>query len=702
MPVTPWVPTVRTIKDGEPVDQATVNVPLDQMIQREQHLYEKFDELAGKSVLLAIDQPIYPGELVGDSPLQNGKLDVVYFRSDENGSGIAKGKTGFASSSTKGMYVPNKSNYTFGIVKSVSSGGKADLYIEGLCELPVDLDDPTNGLIESELGQGGVRISEEFEVGPYYLSRKYPGKITKNPAGIPIYVGYALSKRRFLLQPAVEEFSQFFINYRYNVLDRPVAAPVLVDGYWTIPTPDGNPNRLGWIEAKEELLPGYTIAEDPATGRRAKFFYYIPTNLLDQNSTETDALSYNEKVEANELRSLLPPIPSNFVELTVNGVSQGFIDGYSTTGIYKIDDYGLWWFEDAVGLQPWSNDLTEQEWTPDDWPTSKGSDNLRPRLFISFAKFNPAVRTQLVSSLRPYNNLSDSLIPDEDKNNSEPFIQFFTGKNLTEQSPTGDLYVRVTPQFLTLGATQAGNTELPTNQDQTYRSGKAVADLSYNPVVGKFHKVITPVVSELVGLGGINVTEIEEGTGRYAVSYLTNGIYGSVDSIEPINSRLEFRGLNSYIKLPYANPVTVQYGLIGKIILTKGTITNVPLQLTLQVFGDQAYEDTSSDRQISLSFEYSATTAQNSSADAATKEANNVVGASGVNAGTVDLSLTASGNGYTAYTPVNVTGDLVIPAGRVAEDTVINFKLIRGAGQTNNYAGSIGILGIYWGINNAQ
>jgi hypothetical protein len=683
MAVTPWVPTVRTIKDGEPVDQATVNTPLAQLIQREQHLYEKFDEISGKSVLVAIDQPIHPSALEGNTPLRNGKLDVVYLLSDNRGSGVARGRTGFSSSSTKGVYVPDESNYTFGIVKAVSVAGKADLFVHGLCELPVDIDDTTNGLVEYETDRNGNKVSEGFEVGPYYLSRKYPGKITKNPAGIPVYVGYALSKRRFLLQPSVQEFSQFFINYRYNVLDRPVATPALVDGHWTIPTPDGNPNRLGWIEANEQNLPGYTIAEDAATGRRAKFFYYIPNNLLESDSVDFEALTYNEKIEADELRGLLPPVPSNFVELLVNGITQGLLDGYNSTGIYQVDDYGLWWFEDTPGLQPWANDLLANgSWTPDDWGSWKGGDTLRPRIFISFSKFNPAIRTQLVSSLRPFNNLAESGVAPEDKHNSSSFIQFYNGGNSTEESPTGDLLVKVTPQFIT--------EETP--------AGQAIANLTFDQQEGKFVKAVTPVVSEIVGLGGITVNEVGEGEGKFAVSFMTDGIYGQVDSIEPVNSRLEFRGLNSYIKLPNTT-ANVPYGLIGKIVLTKGSLKNVPLNLTLQVFGDVSYGSSAVARQLALDFEYTGTTAANSGASSGVKGLNNTVSTSSVNAGTVLMDLTSSG-GYTAYTPVNLSGSLIIPANRIDEDTVISFKLLRNTSLEENYTGNIGILGIYWGITN--
>ena len=704
MPITPWVPTVRTIKDGEDVSQSVVNIPLEQLIQREQHLYEKFEELLGKSVLIAFGQPTYPTELQGGKPLQPGELNVVYFREDNGGRGVCRAQTGFSSTNTKGMYAPNKSNYSFGIVKAMTTGNAplVDAYIEGLCELPIDLDDPDRGLIETERNHLNEPIVEPFEVGPYYLSRKYPGKITKNPAGIPTYVGYAISKRRFLLHASVDEFSQFFINYRYNVLDRPAATPQLSGGIWSIPT-TSNPNRLGWVQANSVNLPGYSIAQNPLTGAQAKFFYYIPEGLLADTSLDFSSLTESEKVEATELKGLLPPVPSNFVELKVNGITQRLLDEYTPDGIFLIDNYGLWWFDDREGLQPWADDiLAGGTWTPNNWPNYKGSNFKRPRFFLSFSKFNPALRTQLVSSLTPYNDLQNPNIPAAEKNNSEEFIKFYLKETITSasvrESATGDLSVKVTPKFIQQGATGQRPTPASPPVD-TYTSDRGVADLAYDQTQGKFVKVITPVVAKLNGQGGINVTPVDTQPGVFNISYMATGIYGAIDSMEPINARLEFRGLSSYLKFPYAQVISVPYGLIGKILLTKKAIsapTNI--KLYIQAFGFSSYAQETTDKNIAFNFEYAATTAQNSAAPETVKTLNRLVQPAAVGGSLVTTTLTGVDVPYSAYTPVNLEGDLIIPADYVAEDTILNFKLMRNLVTTGNYQGDLGILGIYWGV----
>jgi hypothetical protein len=705
MSVTPWVPTVQLIQDGQAVEQAVVNVPLEQLIQRDQHLYDEFAELQGKSVLISFGTPIYPGDLTGDSPIQLGQLNVVYYRKDVGGEGMSRAQTGFSSSNTSSMFAPNDSNYVFGIIKSVNPDNTVDCFISGICELLVPIDDPINGLLEVSRDINGNPVSETFQVGPYYLSRKLPGKLTANPDGIPVYVGYAISPTVFLLQPSVDEFSQFFINYRYNILDRPVYPPVLGQNgtTWSIPTPAGhahNPNRLGWIAANSDNLPGYTIPTSPA-GVTAKFFYYIPKDL-NTTSPDKTVLNSDEIIEATELGSLLPPVPSNFVEIMSNGVVQRYADVYSPDGIYSIDDYGIWWYADQAGLQPWADDILSQGgWDPTNWETYKGSNFRRSRLFISFAKFNPALRTQLVSSLRPFGASSN-------------FVSFYLKDNPDVSSPTGDLLVKITPQFISAGETPTltTNTALPTDIPDTvvnnqyttsdnYTAGSAVADLTYDQNLGKFVKVVTPVVAKLTGGGGISVTPVVGQPGSYNISYLTNGVYGLVDSIEPINSRLEFRGLNSYIRLPYTNPVTVPYGLIGKVVLTKNAINNVPLNLVFQVFGNQTYSSGNNNTELTFTFEYSATTAKNGAAPTSNKNLNSLVSLASAGAQTITLNMPTAG-GYTAYTPINLEGVLTIPAEYIAEDTVVNFKIVRNlSGDGNNYTGDIGILGIYWGITNS-
>jgi hypothetical protein len=797
MSITPWLPAVRKIKDGETVEQATINVPIDQLTQREQHLYEKFNEILNKSVLISFNQPIHPSETIGIN-----ELSIVYYRKDEYGEGVAKGVTGFTSSKASSMFTPKESNYSFGLLKNVYVENKSvDIFTEGLCELDIDLDDPVRGVIKDE----------SFEVGPYFLSPKYEGKITKSPSGIPVYIGYAINKRKFLLHTNVDEFSQFFINYRYHLLDRVAGEPTLSQGVWTITlkeyqdpaqyvdgsgssvgvavsnvstgytgtpsrgilrdtytitvTASGNisaarfsidsasssfltktnqqinsnllvienstgndikldfsgstnftlgsrwkltvstqPRKLGWIPAESARA----IPPDGAV-----FYYNIPgisdisedTGLDYYLDGDDEKVEY-EKDEALELKKYIPPVPANFIQLYVDGLLVRFNDAFDTSGVFSVNEYGLWWHSNADGTQPWSSSYPQGSLgAPHKWSTSikAAVASTRKRMFASFSKFNPALRTQLVSSLVGFNT---------DTNKSANFIKFYSADNVNQTAGTGDLLVDiiapvhavgykanvVDPQDITDDFVYPGEaTPQEAARSSTFSSNRAVAALKYSKKDGALKVALTPVVSGLEGSGGITITK-DPATGNHTIGYLSEGYTGYVDSIEPINARLEFRGLTSYIKLPI--PTTTPYGLIGKIVIPKGSTNNKALRLVFHLFGDTAIAENTTPRNVAFSFEYSGISASNSRVPSNY----NIVDNSSYSPSTnpIEFSLISSPQAYTAYTSVKISDNFIIPADFIREDSVINFKIQRVSviAGLNSYLGNVGLLGVYWEIIN--
>lgn len=722
MPTTPWIPVVKKVNDGQEVRETVINPILDQHTQREQHLYEKFEELLNKSVLAVFDQPIHPDELAPNPVgLVSGKLDLVYFKTDINGSGVCRAVTGFTTSSTNSAYAPANSNYVYGLVKSVNSGNKVDLYIDGSIDLGVDLDDATYGLLEP---------GETFAVGPYYLSRRYPGKVTSNPSSIPVFVGYAINKRTFFLNSSVDEFSQLFTNYRYDILDRPAGIPVLTGSTWTITSP--STNRLGWVPVSA-LSAAYTI---PAN---AKFFYNIPNTFatddadnsvtgtngvangtttfvgsgfteamvglsiaitgrgtytintftnsttiilsgsvtsgtgLTYSVTGTGSLNIYEKQEASELKTLLPPTPANFCQLTVNGVIQRFRDNFNPDGLYSIDAFGIWWYSDQDGYQPWASSLTSGSWIPANWPVDKGTDNVRPRLFLHFARFNSSLRNQLVSSIAPYVGTD---------NDSSGAINFYDKHNPTNLATVGDLLAKLNLQF---------------DADVNATSPTAIANLTFDQVTGKLVRTVTPVVAQLSGVGDISVTESPTGSGKYSVAFQSQGVTGQVTAIEPENSRLEFIGLHSFLRLPLS--ATVPYGLVGKIILPKNFPNNSPLKLVLHMFGSSSLLSGDTTRNLGFNFEYAVSTVLNSAAPSSITSANNTINTNTYTTASNPITVPFPSGAYTLNQPISFSPvEFTIPGNRVGEDSVINFRLTRTQLGSNNYAGDIGILGIYWTI----
>jgi hypothetical protein len=667
MPLTPWLPTVRRIKDGEAVDQQTVNVHVDQLTQRDQHLYEKFDELLGKSVLISFGQRVHPTETIVP-----GELSLLYYKKDQYGEGTSRAMTGFSSSGSSSMFTPDNANYVFGVIKAYyPDSNTVDLYTEGLCDFSVDIDDPIFGLIQKD-SNGGV---EPFEVGPYYLSRREPGKITRDPAGIPVYAGYAISKRKFLIHANVDEFSQFFINYRYHILDRVAGIPDNDGSTWSISSADST--KLGWLPVN-----AVPYAHPPD----AVFYFNIPA--LHNSSVDT-TLTQEEREEAIELSKFLPPIPANFIQLYINGILMRYRDEFDIDGVYSINQYGLWWHTAALNDVPWSVNYPTS--APIAWSATKASlATDRKSTFVSFSKFNPALRTQLVSSLAPFD------IPED---NSTNFIKFYSKDNISKEAATGDLLVSVDPQFTELGYSSLFTA--PPTQTQTYTAGRAVAELTYSKQAGVFVKTVTPVVAKIVGAGGITATETPAESGVWTVGYRTEGQTGFVDSIEPINSRLEFRGLTSYIKLPI--PTLTPYGLIGKIVLPKGYSGGNPLQLVFYTFGDVDYDAGVGARGVTFSFEYSSTAVANVSRSSALPAGKTLVSTLSNPAppAIVNFDIMNQATEYPEYQLQKIVNPgFQIPAEYVHEESVVNFKIMRvSAGDQNpGYPGNIGLVSVHWTI----
>jgi hypothetical protein len=728
---TNWVPQVSLVKDGTPVSASVVNPILAQLIAREQYLYDQFQNAVDLSVLTAFAQPIHPTEI---TQIVSGSLNAVYFASDNTGTGLKRAVVGFVTDPATTTFTAANSSYTFGIVSNVSTTGNADIWLEGLIKLPFRVDDPTNGLLQPV----SVGVTETFRVGPYYLSQITPGKVTANPGGLAVLVGYGISPTEFLLCPNVDQLSALFQNYRFNVLDRPTAAPVLTSTTWTIPNSDMT--RLGWVDITwlQSNNPSAIAAITVPPG--AKFLYNVPSDYTTDNadnsgtdgvangSTTFTSSSANfgagmagvsiviasrgtytietvnsatsivlshtvatgtglhysigslfpyEQAEATELAALIPPSPADFNTLTVNGVEQIFRNVDATDGIYSIDNYGIWWYNDQTGTQPWAADLVS-DWTPSDWMTTVVSDGERARIFLQFVRFNPAFNQVFITSLAPFN--------DGSTNNSTPSITF-VDKNTGLPASVGDLFLKFNQSF---------------NADVVAVSGnKALGSMVFDPVAGVWTRTTVPVVSSITGApaSGILVTESPVGSGQFLVSYQSQGVSGMCYDVTPRNAELVNLGgsLHSYIRLPYS-ALPIDYGLTGKIVLPKSFPYGKTLYIVLHVIG--LSNVASVNVNVGFNLSYNVSTVLNGLAPASVVAANTTVaGAVLPNDTVVGVVNFALPSGYLAQQALKFQStSLAIPAANIGEDSIVNFLLTRDFSGSNLYSGDIGVLATYWSL----
>lgn len=720
---TPWIPAVTGIADGQDVSSATITPVFNQHTQRAQHLYERLQALQNQSVLVAFDQPILPSALGDVAPAK-----IVYYAQEVSGptttEGLDLAKVDFINLSTHtSAFSSANSNYIFGLVKSVN-GTVADVYISGLVTLEDNIDDPTDGLLESS----DISPDTSFEPGPMYLSRSEAGKLTRSPGGVAVYIGYALNRTTLLLAPNVSEFNQFFTAYKYNLLDRPVGKPVLSTTWSITNLPEGSGNlqrQIGWVPVAD--LPASYIPLIPAG---AKFFYNIPSD--DDISIDT-GISSDDRHEQTELGKTLPPSPPSLTILTVNGIVQADTS-MDSDGTYTVTELGVWWCDDEENFQPWANDISANitcsiagdvfettdahsfelddviqfesaptgastatnYWIysiPDNthftistsssedtnqaqltglsgtadiaqpyiWKFARGTTEERPRIVLQFVKFNPSIKSAVVTSLKKYNLGSE-------------VISFHSPDKIVEAS-SGDLLVRILLNFYS-----------PTPLSS---SASAITGLSYNEITGIITADTAPMVSELTGINGVTITpKLINGSpkpGSYLISQGRTGTSGRVSDIEPDGVELLYSGLHSYLAMTI--PSVQPSSIIGKFTLDQ-SIPNTDLSFLVFLHGES-----SSSGQVSFDFSYSVSTV--GSVIGATVGPTNFTFNFPVNY--VAKTVMKIGNGLTASTFVIPISTLSIPASAITGgDVTINFKLERKAAA---YSAAVNITDIYWKVS---
>lgn len=718
MPITPWIPAISRINNGEDVSAEVVNPIFAQHTQREQHLYEKLASIADKSVLIAYDQPVFL-----DSPVVVKKNRVIFYKKETTNEGIALAKVEFIVRTGQTSFAAANSTYSIGIIKDMHNDNKqADIYLMGLVEFDANIDDPTDGIMQSsETNQAN------FDPGPLFLSRTEAGKVTRNPGGVAIYIGYAVNRTKLILAPNVSEFNQFYTTYRYNLLDRPAGIPVFGSA-WTVTVPDLT--KVGWVGVAD-----LSAAYQALAPVGAKFFY----NLPDQSNIEKNTgIIATDRLEQIELAKNLPPNPPNLTLLVVNGIIQEARDAHNTTGSYVVTDIGIWWFDDAAGLAPWAEDipaklavtanagtdaiaLTAHGFILDDivrftttgtlpgnlavltdyyvveltdtdhfkvsttkggavrditdagigthyinqpyiWKFSKGTDSYRPKMALQFIRINPSIRDTIVTSIKPYNIGSD-------------IIKFYKPDKSAE-GLTGDLLARLQLKFAAGTAATS--------------SAKAIKSLSYLETDGKISYVETPIISKLTAGSGITVTQSTvdgaDEPGSFIVAAAANNNSGRVNSIEPDGAELLFTGLHSYISMTV--PSVLPSSIIGKITLP----ANVPASDMTFVLLMLGLETLSVTKAVEFEFTY-AVTKTGSLLDNTVSTPVSVL----FNMPTPYTSKTCFKVGNT--TDGIATANLKIPASAfTGGDASVNFKLARKQAALNPLTTTIGIVDIYWKI----
>ncbi len=719
---TPWRPTIPPIRAGDKVSPEVLQPILNVHKDRAQHLFEKFEDVLDKSVLIGFAQLV-----TGTGVAQ---FSVVYF--DKNAGGLDLAQPGMESADTSLGFKASDSAYVFGIVKDQVPSGtpkKVDVWLSGLIDTEeVDI---LSALLDD--AEGNVDVA----AGPLFLSTVSPGKLTFSPGGLAIYVGYAKSSTEILLNPSFDSVNEFFFNLRYPLLDRPVGLPVLSDTTWEIVTNEGEDllSRVGWVSV-DDIDSADLPSEDYADG--SLFFYNLPEDsVIDADS----GLTAEEKRLAKGLRRSLPPNPVNFSLFTVNGIIQAVREESNTDGIYFINHKGIFWYSDQEGRQPWSSDIVTSvrfkasasantlsvidednnvldcpyivgdqiKFFAGDGGTLNGafiedtlytvaSVDLDTNTFQlaapyadvtaditvadlanirwspaawSAAKGSAALRPRMVLMFTKINpdyksTLVTSITPFKDETNDSTLALKIVSTTQTDaDAKSGDLLVKF-------------KLPISTPEAETPLTNVAIKGIHYDEAAGSLAVYTGPVVTSLVGVSGAKVTS--NSTGAHVISFAPSRMMNLISSLEPENARLEWTGLNSYLTFDYNR---LPCGFVGKILLPESQL-DFPLQLNFVVLGKTTTTDSASLVDLKLSY-------------------NVMTPETGLTTGVTDLLYTFDfGNDYTALTnlPLNVA-DFSIPAVDLVPNGILNFRLQRPKPATvdgTTYQAAFGVVAAYWSI----
>jgi len=296
----PWVPSVRVIVDGEPVDAATTNGPISDLTNRTSYLKSQLDTIAAGTQLLLRSQTVESG-LVNGTPVYLDVTDNVF-------------KAAQAEIDDSNLNLAGPRAFWQGIIQSVS-GTTADIVIGGIMSLPL-------------VTWAAVFDTGIFAAGPVYLST-LPGLISSQPSTTSIYLGEMRSSGEMLVRLANPGSFIDHVHMQVSLLGDPAGtvidpapgAPQLVN------VPD--PLMPGWLPADPIYFPGYVVGVQIPVG--AQFGYNI------QHPSEVD------------LRKVFPVLPPENAQFSQGGELLG-------TDVIQINNYGIWCMDNSYGNAPWPVD----------------------------------------------------------------------------------------------------------------------------------------------------------------------------------------------------------------------------------------------------------------------------------------------------------------------------------------------------------
>jgi len=296
--ITPWVPQVHPVRNGEDVKDVVTNRFPFELMQRTQYLKDLLDALGVGKALIDRGAPIASDVSVGHAVYWDAST-LQYKRA------IAR----VVYDPAVGGFITAPSSYVAGICRFKSSPTVGDVTLLGL-------DGTIN--FSAAIGSPG---NTPAEAGAYYLSASEAGKYSKTQPAVGIFVCFLHGDGWAQVYPTPKELLEQHVHYVVDLVAEPAGELECPEPGLPYSFVSEDPNKQGWLTA------GHPIFGVPSVAPVGAVFGYN----ISQHP---------------ELNRLWPPFPAEtaYIEMDGLGVSRQ---------VCRADSHGLWWFENCYGKAPW-------------------------------------------------------------------------------------------------------------------------------------------------------------------------------------------------------------------------------------------------------------------------------------------------------------------------------------------------------------
>lgn len=527
MSLTPWVPILAPVVDGQPVNASTTNREPSQLAQRTQYLKDLLDSISAGEALYARGVNIEAGALVGHA---------VYW--DVTSLEYKRALAAATFDNALAGYTVSPSSYVAGIVTSKTTATTGDLILVGRLRSF----NFTNG--------AGVSGALPADAGPYFLSSSVPGMYSKQQPPVAVYIGVLQGNGQAIISPTPKDLLDAHVHYALDLVAKPA-------GTLSCDTPDRpyefvdvDPESPGWLPADDTVFLGLAPVG-------AKFGYNI-----DQHP---------------ELSKVFPPVPlsSAYIERNGLGVDQSK---------YIINNQTIWWMDDCYGnapfpIEPRPCDVSSSSLSSESSPSSSSSLGgicpSGPALALAGFQYNdPFKCTMKFYFTKMVFKTNENCVTSLRAAPGSPIV--VTGCDHLTPASTGDLCLDLN-LALTIEDGQVGYKVLKDIVGQSFKRGPVVEGIKAGPNI-----VITPTLGESETDGdGYNY-------GKMLIQAANPGglFTEGLASLVTLNGALESQ-LNGvfFLTMPSARATS----FTGRIVLpVAGAITLPQMQLVFWMLGRAA------------------------------------------------------------------------------------------------------------------